>query len=200
MEQIYINFADPNTEVDGARSEPSTQHPFFSDLTVRQAFATACDRETIATEFYGPAGTATANILAGPAKFASPNTSFTFDLAAAAALLDEAGWTLDGDSRTKDGVEMKVLYQTTLNPLRQKTQEVIKQSWEELGISTELKSIDAGVFFAADPGNTDTWSHFYADVQMATNGGGLFPIDYMTFYKSNDPAKTSPRSRTTGQA
>jgi peptide/nickel transport system substrate-binding protein len=24
---------------------------------------------------------------------------------------------------------------------------------------------------------------------MATNGGGLFPIDYMTFYKSTDPAK-----------
>jgi peptide/nickel transport system substrate-binding protein len=188
VEQILVNFADPNAEVDGARSEPSTQHPFLSDLKVRQAFATSCDRETIATELYGPAGQATANELVAPTKFVSPNTSFTFDVEAAGTLLDEAGWTLDGDKRSKDGVEMKVLYQTTVNPVRQKTQEIVKAGWEQLGVATELKSIDAGVFFSSDAGNPDTASHFYADFEMYTNGPtSPYPIDFMAGWKSNEP-------------
>ncbi|MGH9174591.1 MAG: peptide ABC transporter substrate-binding protein, partial [Vicinamibacterales bacterium] len=139
-EQIYIQFADPRTEIDGARAEPTTQHPFLSDLAVRQAFALACDRDTVATQFYGEAGVPTPNTLNAPPALVSPNTSYEFSLEQAGALLDEAGWTLDGDVRTKDGDELSVLYQTSINPVRQKTQEVIKQSWEELGVRVEIKS------------------------------------------------------------
>ncbi|RIK47247.1 MAG: peptide ABC transporter substrate-binding protein [Chloroflexi bacterium] len=189
VERILVNRADPNTEVDGARSEPSTQHPYLSDLKVRQAFAMATDRETIATQLYGPAGIATTNLLVSPTVFASPNTTHTFDTDAAAALLDEAGWVLDGNTRKKDGVEMKALYQTTINPVRQKTQEIIKAAWEKIGVPTELKSIDAGVFFSSDAGNPDTAAHFYADFEMFTNGpANPYPIDYMLSWRSSDPA------------
>lgn len=187
VERIVVNFADPDTEVDGARSEPSTEHPYMSDLRVRQAFAMATDRETIANELYGPAGIATANLLVAPERFVSPNTSFIFDPDEAAALLDEAGWT--GDPRSKDGVEMSIVYQATINPVRQKTQEICKQTWEELGIPTEIRAIDAGVFFSSDPGNPDTYSHFYADFQMDTNGpSSPYPVSYLSLYKSEDPA------------
>jgi peptide/nickel transport system substrate-binding protein len=186
VERILINFADPNTEVDGARSEPSTQHPFLTDLKVRQALALGCDRETVAGELYGASGAATANLLVAPAKFASPNTTFEFDVAKGSALLDEAGWT--GGPRAKDGVEMKILYQTTVNPVRQKTQEIVKAAWEEMGVPTELKSIDAAVFFASDAGNPDTASHFYSDVEMYTSGpSSPFPIDYMLAWRSSQP-------------
>jgi peptide/nickel transport system substrate-binding protein len=64
---------------------------------------------------------------------------------------------------------MHVLYQTTVNPLRQKEQDIVKAGWEKLGVEVELKSIDAGVFFSSDAGNPDTAGHFYADVEMFTN-------------------------------
>ena len=69
-------------------------------------------------------------------------------------MLEAAGWT--GSPRAKDGVEISILYQTAINQLRQKTQEVIKQGWEQIGASVELKSIDSAVFFSADAGNPDT--------------------------------------------
>lgn len=186
-EQILINFADPNTEVDGARSEPTTEHPFLTELAVRQALALASDRETIATELYGTAGVATANVVAAPEKFVSPNTSFEFNIDQAATLLDEAEWVVDGDVRTKNGVEMRVLYQTTTNTLRQKEQEIIKQGWEQLGIATELKAIDSAVFFSSDAGNPDTWSHFYADVEMATLTTDPFPGRHVQRWSSVNP-------------
>jgi peptide/nickel transport system substrate-binding protein len=188
VERILVNFADPNTEVDGARSEPSVPHPYNSDLKVRQAFALGVDRETIATQLYGPAGAATANLLVSPAAFTSPNTSFTYDPAEGQRLLDEAGWVREGNVRRKDGVEMRALYQTTINPVRQKTQEIVKQTWEQMGIPTEIKSIDAGVYFSSDAGNPDTAAHFYADFEMFTNGpSSPFPIAYMAGWKSDEP-------------
>jgi peptide/nickel transport system substrate-binding protein len=187
VERLIVNFADPNTEVDGARSEPTTTHPFLSDKAVRQALALAADRDTVAEQLYGPAGTATPNILVSPEKFASPNTTYEFNLDMAQETLETAGWT--GSPRAKDGVEITILYQTTINPLRQKTQEIVKAGWEEIGCPTELKSIDAGVFFSSAAGNPDTAAHFYADIEMYTNGPAVpYPIDYMSGWKSTDPA------------
>ena len=186
VERILVNFTDPNTEVNGARSEPTTQHPFLQFLEVRQALTYAIDRETIATQLYGPTGTATTNILVAPDAFASPNTTATFDVAQAAQMLEDAGWT--GSPRSKDGVEMKILYQTSANTVRQKTQEIVKQSFEEIGIPVEIKAIDAAVYFSSDAGNPDTASHFYADFEMYTNGpSSPYPISYMTGFISINP-------------
>jgi peptide/nickel transport system substrate-binding protein len=173
--------------VDGAKSEPSTQHPFLSDKAVRQALALASDRDTVAKQLYGPAGEATANALVAPQKFVSQDTTYEFNTDKAMQTLEAAGWT--GSPRSKGGVEIKILYQTTINPLRQKTQEIIKAGWEAIGCPTELKSVDAAVYFSSDAGNPDTAAHFYADVEMYTNGpSSPYPIDYMTGWKSTDPA------------
>src|SRR5262249_40118500 len=45
---IELNRTDPWTEVDGERSSLKVLHPWFADLRVRQAFALAVDRRTIA--------------------------------------------------------------------------------------------------------------------------------------------------------
>ena len=187
VEQLLINFANPNEEVDGARSEPSTEHPFFSDKAVREALKLACDRETIATELYGDAGSPTSNTLVAPTGFNSPNNPVDFDLDAAGTMLDEAGWT--GSPRARDGQELSIVFTTTSNPVRQKTQEILKQTWESVGFAVELKAIDASVYFSSDAGNPDTVSHFYADVTMFTNGPvNPYPLDYMSGFKSDDPA------------
>ena len=181
-ERIELNRADPNQEVDGEQASVQSPHPFFTDLKVRQAFSLAVDRQTIVDQLYGPAGQVTSNAVVAPPNVVSPNTSFEFNLEKAAALLDEAGWTdSDGDGvREKDGVKLQILFQSSVNPVRQKTQEIIKQSLESIGFGVELKSVDSTVFFNNDPANPDTIKHFYADAQLYTTGSSSpDPGDYL---------------------
>jgi peptide/nickel transport system substrate-binding protein len=178
VERIMVNFADPNQEVDGARSEPSTAHPIFQHKEARNAIALAIQRDVIAEQLYGAGGVATSNNLNAPGKFASPNTSWKYDLAAAKALLDSVGFS--GGS---------LLYQTSVNSVRQKTQEIVKQDLEKLGFTVELKSVDAAVFFSSDAGNPDTYPHFYADLEMYTNGpDSPYPITWAERYRSDEIA------------
>lgn len=190
VERIQANFADPNKEVNGAFAEPSTKHPFNTDDSVRQAYALLCDRDSIAESLYGPAGEATALFLPAPEAFVSPNVSYEFNPEKAAQILDEAGWTVEDGVRTKDGVKIDILYQTSTNTLRQKEQEIVKQALESVGMSVQLKAVDSSVFFSADPGNPETFLHFYADLQMFTWTYGIpYPLDYMRNALSADPAK-----------
>ncbi|HEV2072714.1 MAG TPA: ABC transporter substrate-binding protein [Thermomicrobiales bacterium] len=180
VERIHINFSDPWTEVDGQRSHFGTPHPFLTDDAVRQAMNVACDRETIATEFYGEGQPPTANILTGLELFESPNTSWEFNLEKAAQILEDAGWVMDGDVRAKDGVELSVVYATSVNAVRQKTQAVIKQAFEQIGIKVQLEQIDAGIFFDSGAGNEQNISHFYWDIDMYTNNpGSPVPVSFM---------------------
>lgn len=180
-ERIMINFADPNTEVDGARSEPSTQHPLFRHKEIRNALALSIQRDVIAEQLYGAGGVPTSNNLNAPGRFVSPNTSWKFDLEEAKALLDSVGFT--GGN---------LLYQTSTNAVRQKTQEIVKAALEEIGFSVELKSVDAAVFFSSDAGNPDNYPHFYADIQMYTNGpSSPYPITWAERYRSDDIAQKS---------
>ncbi len=167
IEFIAVNFTDPNTEVDGERSSMKTKHPILSDSAVRKALALLVDRETVLKAIYGRAGRVTANYLNGPEKFVSKNTSWEFSVEKAAKLLDEAGWKPGADGiREKDGKKLKLLYQTSINGPRQKTQAIVKQAMQKAGIDVELKSVVASVFFSSDVANPDTYAKFYADIEM----------------------------------
>ena len=186
-ERIMVNFADPNQEVDGARSEPSTQHPIFQFKEARNALALAMPRDVIAEQLYGAGGEAeqgvvTSNNLNAPPRFVSPNTSWEYDLDAASELLSGV-----------EGAEgYNLLYQTSINSVRQKTQEIVKQSLEQIGFVVELKSVDSAVFFSSDAGNPDTYPHFYADIEMYTNGpDSTYPITWAERFRSDDIAQQS---------
>jgi peptide/nickel transport system substrate-binding protein len=128
----------------------------------------------IAEQLYGAGGRPTCNILSGPPAVVSTanDACLTQDLEGAAALLEEAGWTdSDGDGiRDKDGMPLNLVYVTSTNQVRQKTQALIKQWWNEIGVEAELRNVDAAVYFGGDPASPDTLGKFYADVQMFTNG------------------------------
>ncbi len=167
IEHLLMNFSDPWTEVDGERSSPKSQHPFLADPAVRQALALLIDRASIQEQLYGRQGQPTANYLNAPSRFRSPNTRWEFNVDKANAVLDQAGWKRGADGiRAKDGKRLKMLYQTSINPVRQKTQAIVKQAAAKAGIDMELKSIVASVYFGSDPGNPDTSSKFWADLQM----------------------------------
>jgi peptide/nickel transport system substrate-binding protein len=167
IEFIMINFTDPNTEVDGERSSMKTKHPILSDIRVRKALSMLVDRDSVQKAIYGRAGRTTANYLNGPAQFVSKNTNWEFSIEKASKLLDEAGWKPGPDGvREKDGKKLKLVYQTSINGPRQKTQAIVKQACQKAGIDVELKSVVASVFFSSDVANPDTYSKFYADLEM----------------------------------
>ncbi len=169
IEHIQLNYTDPNKEVDGERSSVKTKHPFLTDPAVRQAFNLLVDRASVEKFIYGRTGKATANFINNPQQFVSKNTSYEFNVDKAKALLDKAGWKAGSDGvREKDGIKLKVVYQTSINAPRQKNQEIVKQACQKAGIDVELKTVPASVFFSSDVGNPDTYTKFYADLQMYT--------------------------------
>jgi peptide/nickel transport system substrate-binding protein len=191
VEHIQLNRTDPWLEVNGERSSLDAPHPFLVDPLVRQAYNLLVDRRTIAEQLYGPAGQATSNFLDNPPHFRSSHTRWEFSLDKASHLLDQAGWRRGSDGvRVKDGRRMKLLYQTSVNPVRQKTQAIIKKAFEQAGVEVELKAVNPGVFFSSDPGNADAFAKFHADLQMfTTSPGSPDPQAHMTQFVSWEIAR-----------
>jgi peptide/nickel transport system substrate-binding protein len=182
VERIDIQMADWKTETDGERAKLGTVNPIMGDKAVRQALNLAVQRDVISNELYAgeELEPPTANILTGLEGMTSPNTSWEFNLEEAARLLDEAGWVMDGNVRKKGDVELSITYVTSINPVRQKEQAIVKQALEQIGFRVELKQVDAAVFFAGDVGNEQNISKFYNDLQMYTNNpSSPFPTAYM---------------------
>ncbi|TAK45187.1 MAG: peptide ABC transporter substrate-binding protein, partial [Betaproteobacteria bacterium] len=169
IEHIQVNGTDPWTEVDGERSSAKTRHALFSDPAVREALNLLVDRKSVQDHIYGRTGVATANFLNNPERFRSRNTKFEFSVDKANQLLDAAGWKRGGDGvRAKDGRKLKIVFQTSINAPRQKTQAIIKQACQKAGIELELKAVTASVYFSSDVANPDTYTKFYCDMQMYT--------------------------------
>jgi len=171
IEHIALNNTDPWTEVDGERSSAKTTHPLLSDPAVRRALTLLVDRQSVQEHIFGRLGVATGNFLNNPARYRSKNTAWEFNVEKANQVLEAAGWARGPDGvRAKDGKKLELVFQTSINAPRQKTQAVVKQACQKAGIQLELKGIPASVFFSSDVANPDTTGKFYADLQMYNNG------------------------------
>jgi peptide/nickel transport system substrate-binding protein len=169
IEHIQLNQTDPDKEVDGQRSSIKTTHPFLTDPAVKNAFNLLVDRLSVQKYIYGRTGVATANFINNPQRFASKDTHYEFSVAKAIELLDKGGWKPGSDGiREKNGVKLKVVFQTSVNGPRQKNQEIFKQACQKAGIAMELKAVLASVYFSSDVGNPNTYTKFYTDLQMYT--------------------------------
>lgn len=191
VERLELNWTDPSPDKGAIRSTlEAGPHPFLSDPAVRKALSISIDRELLVEAGYGASGQATCNILPAPELYASTavNWCLEYDVDEANRLLDEAGWERGGDgTRAKDGVRLSILYQTSTNSVRQATQALVKDMWQQIGIETELRNIDAAVFFGGDPASPDTFQKFYADVEMYTNNfPGTDPERYMAGWLCSD--------------
>jgi peptide/nickel transport system substrate-binding protein len=169
IEHIQLNNTDPWTEIDGERSSMKTKHPFLTDPAVRQALNLLVDRQSVQDHIYGRGGVATRNFLNNPPAFRSKKTTFEFNIEKAIKILEDGGWKVgSGGIREKDGKQLKMVYQTSINAPRQKNQAIVKQACQKAGIDIELKSITASVYFSSDVANPDTYTKFYCDIQMYT--------------------------------
>jgi peptide/nickel transport system substrate-binding protein len=186
IEHIELNNTDPSKEVDGQRSSVDTSHPFLTDPNVRQAFNLLVDRKSVHEFIYGSSGDDTGNFINNPERFVSKNTHYEFNVEKAVAILDEAGWKPGADGiREKNGIKLRVTYQTSINAPRQKTQEIVKQACQKAGIGVDIKAVPASVYFSSDVGNPDTYAKFYTDIQMFTTGmSAPDPSDFMRQFAS----------------
>ncbi len=189
-EKLLINHSDPETDQGGQKSNKDVPHPHFKVLEVRQALNMSVDRDSVATQLYGRGGKATPFVQNQVTAIFPDGINYEFDLDKAAALLDKAGATMNGNVRSLNGRNLHWTYQTSVNSVRQKHQEIVKQSLGKIGVEIEIKSIDASVYFSGDPGNEQTTNHFYADLEMYTNSpSSPFPILWFQRYLTSHIAQ-----------
>ncbi|MDP4098191.1 nickel ABC transporter substrate-binding protein [Paenibacillus sp. P96] len=129
-----------NTKMIAANSSKSDSP--VSETAVREAIWHAIDRETISNEIFGGTETVANTLFSANVNYANVELKQRgYDLEAAAAVLDNAGWAR-GDNervRTKNGKELALKLYYDSNSSSQKTQaEFIQSSVSEIGMQLEI--------------------------------------------------------------
>jgi len=124
----------------------------FSDPLVREALATAIDRDAVGPVIAdGEAMPSKSLVVRSPFLCVADEPEWKLpdtDLDKAAQLLDEAGWTLNADGkREKDGTPLtiKFIFNASTST-HAPAAELVQQSWDELGVTTELFANDAAAW------------------------------------------------------
>ena len=79
-ERLMIQEADPTQETYGAKAEPSTKHPIFSNVNARKAIALACQRDVITSSCMGRVAKSPPTSTTSQRKFTDPNISWEYNL------------------------------------------------------------------------------------------------------------------------
>jgi peptide/nickel transport system substrate-binding protein len=138
----------------------NNDHPFLSDKQARKALITGLDRAaTLEAVYLGDGVLATANLSPAVEDYYTDEvTQYPYDPEAAAALLDEAGWTVGGDGiREKDGVKASfVITAISGDTQRRPIAEIAQALWTELGIDVSIEEAQVGDILAnLSEGNLD---------------------------------------------
>ncbi|MEM8610857.1 MAG: peptide ABC transporter substrate-binding protein [Cyanobacteria bacterium P01_H01_bin.105] len=192
VERIMLNFADPDRETEEKeRSSIEFPHPILKDLRVRQALDYGIDRQAIVDQLYGDLGKPTSQLLVAPNPSENQLIDFKHDVDTAKALLEEAGWVdSDGDGiRDRNDQPLQLVFQTSIGTIRQATQSLVQEQLAELGIDVLIERIRTEDFFSADPDQTNSINHFYADLQEYAIGNDIpDPMIYMGWWTCDNIA------------
>ncbi|MFI2753617.1 ABC transporter substrate-binding protein [Cellulomonas sp. P22] len=142
--------------------------PFFADQDVRVALNLGTDRQAMIDGILGGHGAALATPFPPALGDAyEPAATFAHDTAAAAALLDDAGWTVGTDgTRAKDGVRFAfTLMYFAEDSLRRDVAQAFASDMGSLGIDVSLEGVDRPYAVTA------------MDEKAFVLGGGDMPYD-----------------------
>ncbi|SDU85015.1 peptide/nickel transport system substrate-binding protein [Microlunatus sagamiharensis] len=159
----------------------------FNDEQLRQAAASAVNRDDLAPVSTANQGTLATNLIA-EAPVACPGDETTgalptFDVAKANSVLDAAGWTKGADgTRTKDGkpLTVKVIYQTGA-PQTASAVELLGQQLKAAGIGSDLVGLTNAAFLESLYTTAD-FDIFYSAINVE------FPYMATTFFGGATPA------------
>lgn len=132
------------------------ENPFFSDLLVRQAIAKAMDRESLVKVLSG-AAPIHAFITPGMVAYSPETEAYAqglhpHDVAAAQALMAEAGWSdSDGDGIVeKDGEPFAVEFLIASDAVdEQQASQILQNQLRAIGIDVQISQQDRGYAFEA---------------------------------------------------
>jgi peptide/nickel transport system substrate-binding protein len=187
-----------NLAAKGTTDPVATPHPVLSDVRVRRAIRMAIDVDKIGQEFFlGYAQPVWTEFFRQPYVCDIPRP--VYDPTAAAALLEEAGWTdSDGDGvrecqgcgTTEDGYKMEmefITYGEFGEPLLL-TQQLIAEMLGQIGIKLNLSVVEGSVLWAASTdGGIEQSGNF--DMDLWDDGyGGVDPTDYLWSYYYSEAA------------
>lgn len=126
--------------------------PPFDDVKVRQAFAHSIDVDTIiATVIEGQAVRNFCLMPVGLPGWAGPECEqhgYPYDPERATALLDEAGWTQEGDVRTKAGQPLDITMMTFATDPFSRVVEVMQGNAAEVGFNMTIQTLEVGTELA----------------------------------------------------
>ncbi len=126
-------------------------NPLLQDIRVRKALIHALDRETLNEQlFEGKQPVAHASVSPLDWVHSAAITTYPYDPAEAARLLDEAGWNVmkDGFRHNAAGERLTLEIMTTAgNRTRELVEQVLQSQWREAGIDARIRNEPARVFF-----------------------------------------------------
>ena len=118
-----------------------------AELAVRQAMHFALDKEALNQAAYGGLNLPANSPLMRPTLGYEPMTEtlFTYDVAKANQILDEAGWVMNGDVREKDGVPLELYYPLQEREPDKSTATFLQGAWAEIGLKLNLEVLERGL-------------------------------------------------------
>lgn len=129
------------------------QDAILGDVAVRQAVVKGIDRQGIATALVGqivPDIDLQGNHIFpfGSAGYEDNGGPFAFDPEAAASELDELGWELQGETRTRDGEPLNLRFVTPAgNPTSDLTARTVLQQLAQIGVQVTIEPVPTADFF-----------------------------------------------------
>ena len=125
----------------------------LEDVKVREAIARGIDRDAIGRAVVGPLESPVVLVdnfvyMPGQDGYADSFGGLEFDPEAAGALLDEAGWELEGDTRTKDGetLDLSIIIPADTKSNSDRARQ-IQANLNSIGFNVELQTVPADGYF-----------------------------------------------------
>lgn len=118
----------------------NTTSPALQDLKVRQALQIGTDTKAVRTGISENLPALDLPIVSS--QITGLPSAPAHSAEQAAALLDQAGWVLDGTTRKKDGQPLTLNIVTTKNPDFEKALESLSAQWRALGITVTTNIVD----------------------------------------------------------
>jgi peptide/nickel transport system substrate-binding protein len=126
-------------------------HPVFHDRAVRAALRLAVDRSAQRALVSHGLGILQDGVLSPASPFFDPRIPFVaYDIAKANTLLDAGGWKRGSDGiRAKNGLRLSlVVVSNSGSPDTDTRIELIRASWQKIGVEFERKNVDPTLLFA----------------------------------------------------
>ena len=128
----------------------NNERPYFKDKAVRQALYLAMDKKSIVQDIYYGLPRPTESYLPQESWAYNPGLPVqSYDPDQARKLLDAAGWKPgSGGVREKDGMRLAFTNSTTAgNHVREQSQQVLQQNWQEIGVEMTIKNLPPAVMW-----------------------------------------------------